>query len=232
MFEQIMQLIMHIAQTNYYLAFGAVFIGGLLTASNPCVLAMIPLAIGYIGGREEEITLGRSFILSLMLVLGLSVMFTIMGVVAISTGRMFGDAGAAWKYIVAIVCFVMGLHMLGLFHVNVPLPSSIAGWKPTQKGIVGAFLCGLLFGIVSMPCAVPILAVILTIITAKGSFVYGIGLLWIYALGHCLLILIAGTSMGAAKVLIQHKHLNRATEILRKISGILIILVGVYFLLS
>ena len=71
-----------------------------------------------------------------------------------------------------------------------------------------------------------------TIIAAKGSFVYGLGLLWIYALGHCLLILIAGTSMGAAKVLIQHKHLNRTTEIVRKISGILIIFVGLYFLIT
>jgi cytochrome c biogenesis protein CcdA len=91
---------------------------------------------------------------------------------------------------------------------------------------------GILFGIVSTPCAVPILAVILVLIASKGNIIYGFGLLFSYALGHCTLILVAGTSMGAAKSLLESKKLQRANFWLKKIAAVLIILVGVYFLIG
>lgn len=90
---------------------------------------------------------------------------------------------------------------------------------------------GLLFGIVSTPCAVPILAVILVLIASKGSIFYGFGLLFFYGLGHCTLILVAGTSMGAAKSLVESKNLQRANLYVKKIAAVLIILVGIYFLI-
>lgn len=114
--------------------------------------------------------------------------------------------------------------------LNIP---SIRGFKPAQKGLSGVFILGLLFGVVSTPCAAPILIVLLTYVVAKGgSLVYGAMLLLIYALGHCTLILVTGTSVGVAKRVIQSKGLSKANRILKIAGGILIILVGFYFLFS
>ncbi len=214
-------------QTNPWLAFVAVFVGGILTASNPCVLAMIPLMMGFVGGLTQTAGFKRSFLFAGVFVLGLSITFAALGVIAALLGRLLGDVGAFWKWIVVGVCLVMGLHMIGI--LKIPLPG---GGKMNVKatGIIGAFLLGLLFGVISTPCATPILVVLLTYIAAKGaSVIYGALLLITYALGHSVLILIAGTSVGIAKGLLESKGFSKTTGILRKIAGVLIILVGAYF---
>lgn len=217
----------NIINTNPWLAFLAVFIGGALTASNPCVIAMIPLTISFVGGYKETKGVKRAFLLSLTFVFGLTVMFTAMGLVAALLGTLFGVTGKFWPIIVAVVCFIMGLHLLGVFQFNIPIPQNL---KPKQTGYIGAFLLGLLFGIVSAPCAAPILIVLLTYIAAKGNVVYGTLLLWTYAFGHCLLILAAGTSIGVAKSMLESKGLTKTNFILRKTAGLVIIAVGIYFL--
>ncbi|MGQ9706366.1 MAG: cytochrome c biogenesis CcdA family protein [bacterium] len=225
--EAILNNISHIIETNHWLAFLAVFFGGMLTASNPCVLAMIPLIIGYVGGSKDVKGFKKSLLFSIVFVIGLSITFTILGVIAVFLGRLFGDVGGFWKYIVFAVCIIMGLYLLGVFKFNIKMPSS---WKPKIIGMLGAFLFGLLFGVVSSPCATPILFVLLTLIAMKGNIIYGVALLFFYALGHSVLILVAGTSIGAAKSLLESKGLKKSTGILVKFSGVLIILVGVYFL--
>lgn len=212
-------------QNNPWLAVPAVFLGGVMTASNPCVLAMIPLMIGLVAGRNESGGFKKTFLFSLFFVLGLAVTFTALGLVSALLGRMFGDVGRFWKYALALICLVMGANLLGLFHFNFSAPSA-ARFK--GRGNFGAFLLGLLFGLVSMPCAVPILAVLLAFVAEKGNVAYGGLLLFVYALGHSLLILIAGTSMGAAKRLIESKGLKKTSAVLQKAAGVLIILVGVY----
>ena len=166
LFGDISQLLQH----NPWLALVAVFLGGVTTALNPCVLAMIPLLMGVVAGDRETTTVRRSLVFSLFFVLGLSVTFTALGLVSALLGRMFGDVGAFWKYAVAGVCLVMGLHLLGLLKWNFPVP---AGLKVNRRGRLGAFLLGLLFGVVSTPCAVPILAVLLAFVAEKGNVLYG-----------------------------------------------------------
>lgn len=223
LFGDISQLI----QQNPWLAVLAVFVGGATTASNPCVLAMIPLLMGIVAGTEAT-SIKKSLGFSALFVVGLSITFAVLGLISALMGRMLGDVGAFWKYLVAGVCLFMGLHLLGIlkFNFNLPQPAKVG-----KGGPVGAFLLGLLFGVVSTPCAVPILAVLLAYVGSRGNIVYGGFLLLIYALGHSALILIAGTSMGAAKKLIESKGLRKTNRALQKIAGVVIILVGVYFLL-
>ena len=96
--------------------------------------------------------------------------------------------------------------------------------------MVGALVLGLLFGIVSAPCAAPLLIVLLTYLAGSGASVpYGALLLLVYGLGHSVLILVAGTSMGAARKLIESRNVTRATEWMRKGAGILVVFVGIYF---
>ena len=214
-------------QTNPWLAPLAVFVGGALTASNPCVLAMIPLAMAFVGAYQGTSGAKKAFSFSLLFILGLTITFNLLGFIAALMGRLVGDVGRFWPYVVAAVCVVMGLHLLGIWNFDLPLPQS---WKPKQGGPWGAFLLGLLFGIVSTPCATPILAVLLVYTASKGNLAYGGLLLFLYALGHCALILIAGTSMGLAKRIIESKGLNTGLAYLRKGSGVLIILIGFYFI--
>jgi len=216
-----------ILQQNPWLAPLAVFIGGLTTALNPCVLAMIPLLMSVIAGNKETTTVRRSLVFSLFFVLGLAVTFTTLGLVSGLMGRMFGDVGKFWKYAVAGVCLLMGLYLLGVIKWTLPLPTGI---RVRKRGNVGAFLLGLLFGLVSTPCAVPILAVLLAFVAEKGNIVYGGFLLFVYALGHAALVLVAGTSVGAAKSLLESKGLRKAHVVIQKVAGVLIIGIGIYFL--
>ena len=230
MLENILGNLNEIIQTNHWFAPLAAFLGGILTASNPCVLVMIPLMIGFTAGNEENRGIVSSLAFSGVFVIGLSITFTLLGIIAALGGRLLGDVGGYWKYIVALVALVMGVHLLGFFQFSFSIPINT---KFLKKGMLGSLLLGMLFGVVSTPCAVPILVLLLTYIAGKGSsLLYGGILLLFYALGHCALILVAGVSMGAAKVLIESKGSKKVSSILRKIGGVLIILVGLYFLFS
>jgi len=226
--ENLLGDVSQLIQHNPWLAVIAVFIGGITTASNPCVLAMIPLMMGVVAGYRETTGLKKSLVFSLLFIAGLSITFTVLGLISGLMGRMFGDVGRFWKYLVAAVCLVMGLHLFGLFKLNFRTPEFL---KLQKGGNIGAFFLGLLFGVVSTPCAVPILAVLLAYVASKGNIAYGGLLLFVYALGHSFLILIAGTSMGAAKRLIESKSVRKANLILQKAAGVIIILAGIYFLL-
>ncbi|HNZ04750.1 MAG TPA: cytochrome c biogenesis protein CcdA [Myxococcota bacterium] len=214
-------------QTNPWMALLAVFAGGVLTASNPCVLAMIPLMMGYVAGQRQTGVV-RSLLFSLTFVAGLALTFTAMGMLAALAGRMYGDVSGIWNLVVAVVCVLMGLHLTGL--VTIPIPSLGDRLRPRSRGFLGAFLLGLLFGVVSAPCAAPILVVLLTYLAGSGASVaWGGTLLLVYALGHSVLILIAGTSMGAAAALIENTRATHVLRILRIVAGVAIILVGLYF---
>lgn len=213
---------------NPWMAVVAVFLGGVLTASNPCVLAMIPLMISYVGGRREEgLGPARALGYSLVFVVGLCATFTVLGVMAALSGNLYGPTSPVWHYVVAVVCLLMGLHLMGL--IPFTLPSPVSG-QPKLQGVLGALVLGLLFGFVSLPCAGPILIVILTYLASTDSSVaYGGLLLFVYGLGHSALVLVAGVSMGLARKLIESGRVTRITERLRQGAGALIVLVGAYF---
>ncbi len=212
-------------ETAPALAFGAAFLGGLLTASNPCVLVSIPLVLAYVGGSEQASSLRRSMLYALSMVSGLALTFTALGLAAALLGRLFGVQGRFWPYLIGGVCLVMGLHMLGWLPLRLGLALPL---RPRGRGALGAFLLGLLFGLVSTPCAVPILAVLLAFIAAKGSVLYGGGLLLTYALGHCMLVLLAGVSMGAVRGLLASRRWAGANLWLRRGAGALILVLGLY----
>lgn len=215
---------------NPWLAFAAVFAGGSLTAANPCVIAMIPLVMGFVGGYDGLDNWKRSLLFSLVFVIGLALSFTIMGLAAVTMGRLFGDVGKFWPLIIAAVCLSMAAHLWGLWEFSIP--ERLARFRPRKAGMYGALVLGMLFGLVSAPCAAPVLVVVLTYVASKSDYAYGLALLWTYAVGHCLLIVAAGTSMGVAKQLIASKSLGRANLIMKRAAGVLIALVGIYILTS
>ncbi|MCC6672006.1 MAG: sulfite exporter TauE/SafE family protein [Planctomycetes bacterium] len=210
--------------TSPMLALLAVFAGGMLTAANPCVIATIPLLMAYIGGRSDVRSLGRAAALSSAFVLGLSAAFAVMGIAAALAGQMLGDVGRFWDYAILVVCLLMGAHLVGL--VELPMPN--VRMTPRWSGVPGAIGLGALFGLVSTPCATPILVVVLAYVAGSGtSTAYGALLLAAYALGHSVLILVAGASAGAARTLVESRRLAKAGGILRIGAGVVIAAVGV-----
>jgi len=230
MFEEFTANVGQYIDTNPVLALTAVFTGGVLTASNPCVLAMIPLMMGFVAGhREDRPGVLRAFAFSLIFVSGLAITFTALGMTAALAGTMYGDVSGVWDWVVAAVCVLMGLHLAGV--LIIPIPSLGNRFQPRTRGMAGALLMGLLFGLVSAPCAAPILVVLLTYLAgSNASIPYGGLLLLVYALGHSMLILTAGTSMGAARTLIENNTMTRTMEVLRKGAGVVIVGVGIFFL--
>lgn len=215
-------------QTSPWLALVAVFVGGMLTASNPCVLAMIPLMMSFVaGGGDQQTGLLRAFLTSVLFVIGLAITFTALGMIAALAGTIYGDVSGVWTWLVVAVCLVMGLHLVGVLKFTIPMPIKV---QPRVRGPLGALLLGLLFGVVSAPCAAPILVVLLTYLAGSGASIpYGGLLLLTYALGHSVLILIAGTSMGLAQKILESRRMTRATDLMRRAAGVVIILVGVFF---
>ena len=209
---------------NPFLAYLGVFVGGILSSSSPCVLATIPLVIGYVGGYSEG-DRRKAFLYSLTFILGLSITFTILGAIASFIGGLFGIISRTWYFIVGGIAVIIGLHLIGLFNWSLPVPVHL---QPKQKGILGAFLLGIFFGIVSSPCATPVLALILTFVASKGEVAYGTSLLFVYALGHCALIFLAGTATGFVESFIKSKGISNLTIWGKRLGGLIVVLVGIY----
>lgn len=223
--ESIFNNIQHIIQNQHGLAFVAVFIGGLISAASPCVLAAIPLIIGYVGGYSEGNN-KKAAIFSLIFVLGLSITFTLLGVAASVMGQILSFMGS-WLYIgLAVIAILMGLQLMGI--ISIPLPFQKTRVVKT-KGLLGAFLLGMLTGTVSSPCATPVLAVILAYVSTQGDMLYGGSLLFVYAIGHCALIFIAGLSIGFTESIVSAKGIKNFSLYAKKMSGALLVVVGIYF---
>ena len=223
--EAIFENIQHIIQNQHGLAFVAVFIGGLISAASPCVLAAIPLIIGYVGGYSEG-NKKKAALFSLIFVLGLSITFTLLGAAASVMGQFLGFMGR-WLYIgLAVIAILMGLQLMGI--ISIPLPFQKTRAVKT-KGLLGAFLLGMLTGTVSSPCATPVLAVILAYVSTQGDMVYGGSLLFVYALGHCALIFVAGLSIGFTESIVSSRGVKNFSLYLKKSSGAILVAAGVYF---
>ena len=219
-----------IIQTQAWLAFPLCFLGGIVSSASPCVLAMIPLIIGFVGGYAEG-SQQKAIQYSLMFTLGLTVTFTILGIIAGALGRLFGDVGTFWYYILPAVAILLGLYLIFSPRLNLNIGLS-KRFMPKKKALLGAFLIGLSFGIIASPCATPVLAVILTFAATKQNIVYSGGLLLAYALGHWVLVLGGGISVGFAQSVIRSRGIANFSSYSKKIAGVILIGVGIYLFIT
>jgi cytochrome c-type biogenesis protein len=206
-----------------FIALALVFLGGLLTSISPCIITMVPLLVGYIGGYGEG-SKTKGFILSASFVTGMAFTFSILGFIAAHFGRVFGEIGTAWYYLLAAVALIMGLQLLGVLTFKLPGLTKITIKK---TGFGGALVMGMLFGLVASPCATPVLAVIITYAAVQAEPMYGSSLLFIYGLGHGIPLLVAGTFTGLARNL---PKINKYTRYLSYISGAILVFVGLFLL--
>jgi len=195
----------------------------MLATASPCILASIPLVIGFVGGYAGG-SRKQAFLYSLIFVLGLAVVMSVLGALAALMGTMFGLTGPVWYFILAAVLIIMGLHLAGVIDLKLTTSQK---FLPQRTGLLGALVLGMLFGTVLSPCASPVLAVILTVAAVQQKVAYGSSLLFTYALGQGTLIILAGTFTGVLEGFLQSEG-SRFSLGLQKAAGGLLFLAGLY----
>lgn len=211
-----------ISSGSIVLAASGSLIGGALTAMNPCVIVMVPLLIGFIGGIDEEMSAGRAFLFTLVFILGFSIELAVLFTVGLAAAPFLQSEYMV--YAVAGICVLLGLHFMDLVHIPLPISQDNL---PKYTGFFGAAVFGFLFGLVSLPCTGPALLLIVSVIPLKGSLFGGIMMLF-YGIGHSLLILAVGTSAGAAKRLIASQRTQKINKVVKVVAGALLASVGLY----
>lgn len=207
-----------------WLAPAIALLAGVLTSFTPCSLSAVPLIIGYVGGYGNN-NPGRAFRLSLTFAAGTAVTFTILGTIASMLGRLIGNSSSLWYIILGILMILMALQTWEIYQF---IPSSYLSSKNTKRGYAGALFAGILGGFFSSPCATPVLVVLLGIVARSGNVVWGIILLLFYSIGHSVLVLIAGTSIGFVKNLISSNKYGTFSKALKYIMGGAILLIGLF----
>jgi cytochrome c-type biogenesis protein len=209
-------------ESAWFIALIASFIWGILSILlSPCHLASIPLIVGFID-EQGKISTKRAFWISFLFAGGILITIALVGVITAAAGRMLGDVGKYGNYIVAAVFFIVGLHLLDVIPLSFSGPSKI-GMK--SKGLLAAFLLGLIFGVAIGPCTfaymAPMLAV--TFKVASTNIAYGVLLLVAYGIGHCSVIVIAGTSTELVEKYMNWNEKSKGAVILKKICGVLVL---------
>jgi cytochrome c-type biogenesis protein len=216
-------------ESSWFIALAASFIWGVLSILlSPCHLASIPLIVGFID-EQGKISTKRAFWISFLFAAGILITIGIVGAVTAAAGRLMGDVGKYGNYFVAAIFSLVGLHLLDVIPIPFSGPSKI-GIK--SKGLLAAFLLGLIFGIAIGPCTfaymAPMLAV--TFKVASTNIVYGILLLVFYGLGHCSVIVFAGTFTELVQHYMNWNEKSKGAVILKKICGVLVLAGGLYLI--
>jgi cytochrome c-type biogenesis protein len=224
MINQWLETLSALISQNMWIAPVIALLAGVLTSITPCALSSVPLIIGYVGGAGNNDT-KRAFKLSLTFAIGMAVTFTALGTIASLLGKLMQTSGSWWYIALGVLMVLMALQMWELYNF---IPPAYLTSKNTKKGYIGAFIAGILGGVFSSPCATPVLVVLLGIVARNGNVLWGILLLLLYSIGHSLLVIVAGTSMGFVKKLTQNKKYGTFSNILKFVMGLAILAIAFY----
>lgn len=204
------------------------FLWGMISVLfSPCHLASIPLIVGYVGGQETMIHPKVASVYSILFTSGLFLTIAVIGVICALLGRMLGDVGNYWQIPIGMILIWVALGILGVEKCSI---SGSLIYRMNLKGRFGAFALGLGYGILSGSCTFGFIAPILAIITVQEKVATGIFYILLFALGHSLPIVIAGSSTAAVKKLVESYAWNNAGIWFRKMAGSTIICIGLYFM--
>ena len=227
--EQLFSSLSHAVEGAPLVALGAACVWGVLSVVlSPCHLSSIPLIVGFISG-QGRVSTGRAFGIASLFAVGILITIAAIGAITAAAGRMMGDVGRWGNYLVAGIFFLVGLHLLGL----IPMPWSGPGQvRMKRKGLLAAFLLGLIFGIALGPCTFAYMAPILgaALKVAKTATLYSAALLLAYGIGHCAVIVLAGTSTELVQRYLNWNEQSRGVQLVKAVCGVLVIVGGVYLI--
>ncbi|PKM51901.1 MAG: hypothetical protein CVV02_04630 [Firmicutes bacterium HGW-Firmicutes-7] len=204
-----------------------VFFTGLIGGLSPCTLPTVAFTVAYVSGKQSTSRM-KAFILSLSFVLGIAFMLTILGLFAGILGNVFLKSNII-HYLMSVILIVMGLWMLKVidFSRNKSGPYFNTLVPKKGSGIIGAFILGIPFGISASPCTMPITASVLAYSASTQSGFIGMLMMFTYAIGRSIPLLLVGTFTG---ILNNLKVISKYQSHIEKISGILLIILALYFI--
>ena len=227
--EKLFITLTHAVEGTPAVALAAAAAWGILSiVLSPCHLSSIPLIVGFISGQGRTST-ARACGVATVFAVGILITIAAVGAITAAAGRMMGDVGRWGNYFVAVIFFAVGLYWLGV----IPLPWSGPGQVGTQrKGLLAGLILGLLFGIAVGPCTFAYMAPMLgvTFKLAGTNPIYGASLLLAYGVGHCAVIVVAGTFTELVQRYLDWNEQSRGLKVLKWICGVLVLLGGVYLI--
>lgn len=192
---------------------------------SPCHLASIPLIVGYVGGQNQLVEGRKATLYAVIFTVGLFITIAVIGVVCSLLGRMLGDVGPYWTIAVGLLLIWVALDMLGV--ASCSLPSGHLG-RLTIKGLSGAFILGLAYGVLSGSCTFGFIAPILAIVAIQAKVFTGVVYILLFAIGHCIPIAVAGSSSALVKRLLVNSRWQQGGKIFKRLAGSLIAFLGIY----
>ena len=195
---------------------------------SPCHLASIPLIVSYVAGQESTLTARQAARYSVAFTGGLFTSIALVGAICSVLGRMLGEVGPYWTILVGVILIWVALDMLGVQVCS--LGGGLLGWL-RFRGLWGALALGLAYGILSGSCTFGFIAPILAFISIQEKMLTGMSYILLFALGHCLPIIVAGSSAALVKRVLENSAFQKGSLWFRRSAGVLIGLLGVYFTL-
>jgi cytochrome c-type biogenesis protein len=208
-------------------ALGCFLWGMISVVFSPCHLASIPLIVAYVGGQQETLRPRQAGVYSVAFTTGLFITIALIGIACALLGRMLGDVGNYWQILVGLVLIWVALGMLGVERCSM---SGSLLYRLKLKGITGALGLGLAYGVLSGSCTFGFIAPILAIITIQQQFAAGVLFIVLFAIGHCLPIVLAGSSTALVKGVLENSRWQGAGNWFRKGAGVVISLLAIYFI--
>ena len=193
---------------------------------SPCHLASIPLLVSYVAGQNQIVEGRKAVLYAVLFTLGLFITIATIGIVCTLLGRMLGDVGPYMSIAVGAILVWVSLDFLGVAKCSM---SNGLMAKIQVKGMLGAFVLGLAYGILSGSCTFGFIAPILAIITVQNKIITGIVFIVLFGIGHCIPIALAGSSTALVKRFLANSTWNRGSNIFRKLAGVCIGVLGLYF---
>ena len=193
---------------------------------SPCHLASIPLLVSYVAGQNQLVEGRKAVLYAVLFTLGLFFTIATIGIVCTLLGRMLGDVGPYMSIAVGAMLVWVSLDFLGVAKCSM---SNNLMVKIQIKGMAGALILGLAYGILSGTCTFGFIAPILAIITVQGKIITGIVFIVLFGIGHCIPIALAGSSTALVKRFLANSTWNRGSTIFRKLAGVCIGVLGLYF---
>jgi cytochrome c-type biogenesis protein len=210
-------------------ALAAAFVWGVLSILlSPCHLASIPLIVGFVNG-QGPVTPLRAFTLSSLFALGILATIAALGAMTAGAGGLAGDLGPWAYYAVSGVFFLVGLHLLDVIANPWSAPAQVS---VKRKGVLAALMLGLIFGVALGPCTFAFMAPVLGVTFKSGASqpVFAASLLLLYGIGHCVLIVAAGSASGIVQRYLNWNQRSGAVIWLRRGCGVLVIFGGLYLI--
>jgi thiol:disulfide interchange protein DsbD len=211
-----------------FLLFLLVFVAGFFTSLTPCVYPVIPIVMGYIGTRSGKKKL-KGFYLSIFFVLGLAVVYSVLGVIAAATGTLMGVSfqNPVVVIVIAGIFIAMGLSLAGFYEIPVPTSISSKVQSGHKSEIIGSLLVGGISGIIAAPCVGPVLIALLSWISQTGNIFLGFWLTFVFSMGLGVIFLVVGTFSGLISAMPKG---GKWMNYIKYFFALILLAGGIYFL--